>query len=321
MEAFMNWKVAGMACTAIAAVALTGVSATAGANKFTGNVSLAVGQSFEDDDIGFSHSIFDDSFTSITGQAEINVAFTSNLNLQGGFIGTGAFNDDNSNGLNLDRDAGFQGDAHLYWRTDRYAAGVFVGGGVASGANFNNFPFFNAGERTAEYYFVGAEAQYYWKNFTFGVNGGYLDSSTDSMRIAVVGPDPVGDNVFLSDAWFVNGEVRWYASQKFALSANVGYISGEARLGQLDVDTLHWGAKAEYWPEEKEPLSLWIAYEGRTSDFDYAPTYFAADFEKDVHTIKIGVTFHFGVDGTAEENDRGGPAWNTMDYGAIVVGG
>ena len=47
----MNWKMAGMASTAIVAVALTGVSATAGANKFTGNVSLAVGQTFEDDDI------------------------------------------------------------------------------------------------------------------------------------------------------------------------------------------------------------------------------------------------------------------------------
>lgn len=318
----MNWKVAGMACTAITAVALTGVSATAGANKFTGNVSLAVGQSFENDDIGFANSIFDDSFTSITGEAQINVAFTGNLNLQVGFIGTGGFPDQNTNRLALDRDVGFQGDAHFYWRTDRYAVGVFAGGGVAAGANFNGFPFIgNPGERTAEYYFAGAEAQYYWNNFTFGISGGYLDSSTDPLTIAMVGPNPTGDNLFLSDAWFVNGEVRWYASPKFALTANVGYISGEARLGGLDVDTLHWGAKAEYWPEEKEPLSLWIAYEGRNSDFDYTPAYFASDFDKDVHTVKIGVTFHFGVDGTAKDNDRSGPAFNTMDYGAIVVGG
>ena len=149
----MNWKVAGMASTALVAVALTGVSATAGANKFTGQVSLAVAQSFEDDDVPGTQVIYDDSFTSITGEAKINVAFSGNLNLQLGFIGTGSFVDHSTNSLRLDRDAGFQGDAHLYWRTDRYALGVFAGGGVASGANLGGFSTVDA--RSAEYYFAG----------------------------------------------------------------------------------------------------------------------------------------------------------------------
>lgn len=302
----MNWKLAGMACTAITAVALTGVSAMAGANKFTGNVSLAVGQSFEDDDLGtLGSAVFDDSLTSITGEAKLNIAFSSNLNLQLDFTGVGAFSDTNT-GFSLDRDAGFQGAAHLYWRTERYAVGVFAGGGVAS---TETLP-------TGDYYFAGAEGQYYWKNFTFGLRGGYLDSSSD---LPFFVPPTLGDDLYLNSAWFADAEVRWYASQKFALSANVGYISGEAAFDFLDVDVWHWGAKAEYWPEEKEPLSLWVAYEGRTTNFD--PSFTTAEFDKDVHTIKIGVTFHFGVDGTAEENDRGGPAWNTQDYGAIVVGG
>ena len=44
--------------------------------------------------------------------------------------------------------------------------------------------------------------------------------------------------------------------------------------------------------------------------------------EKQVHTVKVGLTIHFGVDeGTSQAQDRHGPAFNTMDYGAIVVGG
>jgi hypothetical protein len=302
MEDFMNWKLAGMAGTALAVVTLSGVSAVAGANKFTGNISLAVGQTFEDDDFGFE--VFDDSFTSIGGSGKINVAFANNINLQLDFAGAGAFTD-TSTGFSLDRDAGFQGAAHLYWRNnDQYAVGVFAGAGVASTEFLPS----------AEYYFAGAQGQYYWKNFTFGVDGGYLDSSAD------VPFGPGGDDVFLNSAWFANAEVRWYATPKVALTANLGYISGEAAFDNLDVDVLHWGAKAEYWPEEKEPLSLWVAYEGRNTNFD--PSFTTTDFDKEVHTVKVGITIHFGVDGGGSQaNDRHGPAFNTMDYGAIVVGG
>jgi len=305
----MNWKLAGMASTAIVAIALTGAAASAGANKFTGNVSLAVGQSFEDDDFGLGPiEVFDDSFTSITGEAKLNVAFSNNINLQLDFTGVGSFVDNPL--ISLDRDAGFQGAAHLYWRTDKYAAGVFGGVGVSSGPDLLFF-----GSPAAEYYFAGVQGQYYWNNFTFGLDGGYLDSSSDDLNFGTS-----GDDLFLNSAWFADAEVRWYASKKFALSANLGYISGEAAFSNVDVDVLHWGAKAEYWPEEKEPLSLWVAYEGRTTNFDVNGS--TIDADKDVHTIKIGVTFHFGVDeGSTQANDRNGPSWNTMDYGAIVVGG
>lgn len=294
----MNWKLAGMAGTALCTLALSGVS-IAGANKFTGNVSLAVGQTFQDDLGG----IFDDSYTSISGDAKLNVAFSNNINLQLNFAGVGSFADESIPGFSLDRDAGFQASANVYYRNDRYAVGLFGGAGISSGAQFGPVD-------DAEYYFVGAQGQYYWNNFTFGLEGGYLDSSAD----VVFGPD----DLFYSDAWFTNAEVRWYATPKFALTANVGYISGEAFNGSADVDTLHWGAKAEYWPEEKEPLSLWVAYEGRTTEADFTP---GPSFDKDTHTVKIGVTFHFGVDGSQQDNDRNGPAFNTMDYGAIVVGG
>ncbi|MFM9864374.1 MAG: hypothetical protein ACKVRO_12275 [Micropepsaceae bacterium] len=293
----MNWKLAGMAGTALSVLALSGVS-IAGANKFTGNVSLAVGQTFQDDLGG----IFDDSYTSISGDAKLNVAFSNNINLQLNFAGNGSFADESNPGLSLDRDAGFQASANVYYRNDRYAVGLFGGAGISSGAEFG--PVDNA-----EYYFVGAQGQYYWNNFTFGLEGGYLDSSADFAG----GPD----DLFLNSAWFANAEVRWYATPKFALSANLGYISGEAAFGNADVDTLHWGAKAEYWPEEKEPLSLWVAYEGRTTEADFNP----GSVDKDTHTVKIGLTIHFGVDGTQQDNDRHGPAFNQMDYGAIVVGG
>jgi hypothetical protein len=297
METSMNWKMAGMAGTALAVVSLTGFTASAGANKFTGNVSLAVGQTFQDDFGG----VFDDSYTSISGDAKLNVAFSSNINLQLDFAGAGSFADDNF-GASLDRDASFQGAAHLYYRNDKYAVGVFGGLGVSSGATF--------GPATdAEYYFAGVQGQYYWNNFTFGVDVGYFDSSADVFG----GPD----DLFYSDAWFTNAEVRWYASEKVTVTANVGYMSGEAFFGGADLDTWRWGAKVEYWPETKEPLSLWVAYDGRNTEADFG----GGSVDKDTHTVKIGVTFHFGVDGTSQDNDRNGPAFNQMDYGDIVVGG
>ena len=64
---------------------------------------------------------------------------------------------------------------------------------------------------------------------------------------------------------------------------------------------------------------FFVAYEGRSSDFNRNGA--GLDRNTDDHTVKIGVTFHFGVDGTSQDNDRNGPAFNTMDYGNIVVGG
>ena len=294
----MNWKVAGMTGTALLTIALSGVGAVAGANKFSGNISLAVGQTFQDDELG----VFDESFASISGESKLNVAFSNNINLQLDFGGVASFAD--SNGFNLDRDAGVQGAAHVYYRNDKYAVGLVGGVGVSSGVTVG------FADSSADYYFVGAEGQYYLNNITIGVNAGYLDSSTDSFGGL--------DDIFLNDAWYVGGEVRYYANDKTTVSANLGYISGEAFGGNLDVDTLHWGAKVEYKPEAKEPLSLWVAYEGRTSEAD---PIVGPSFDKDTHTIKIGVTFSFGADGTKMEQDRSGPSFNQMDYGAIVVGG
>jgi hypothetical protein len=291
----MNWKAAGMAGTALLTIALSGAGAVAGANKFSGNISLAVGQTFQDDEFG---PIFDDSFASLSGETKLNVAFTNNINLQVDLLGVASFAD--SNGPDLDRDSSVQGTAHLYYRTNQFAAGVVGGVGVTSGALMTN----------ADYYFVGVEGQYYMDNITIGLGAGYLDSSADTFGGA--------DDLFVNDAWYVGGEVRYYANEKTTISANVGYISGEANFGDWDVDTIHWGVKAEYRPDVKEPLSLFVAYEGRTSEADDVG---GASFEKDTHTIKVGVTFSFGVDGTKMEQDRSGPAFNQMDYGAVVVGG
>lgn len=303
----MNWKLAGMASTALVTVALTGVSMAAAPSRFTGDISLAVAQSFEDDDFGIQ--IFDDSFTSVQGDARVNIGIGEMTNLQLNFKGTGSFVDDNGF-LAFDREASFQGEAHFYWRTDRWAFGPYVGGGVSSGPDLFIF-----GAPSAEFYFVGLQAQHYWETFTLGLEGGWLDSSNDTSIFLST------DELFLNDAWFVNAEGRWYCSPKFSLAANVGYISGEALTGAIDVTTVHWGAKAEYWPEQNEGLSLWVGYEGRTTEYDFAGGG-GFDPQKDVHTVKVGVTFHFGVDeGNARANDREGPAWNSMDYGAVVVGG
>jgi len=307
----MNWKVAGMAGTALATAALTAVSVTAAPSRFTGDVKLAVSQSWEDDNFGIQ--IFDDSFTSLEGEARVNTGLGGDLNLQLNFKAVGSFTDDNGF-FSFDRDASFQGEADLYWQTDRWAFGPFVGGGVSSGPDLFIF-----GAPSAEYYYVGVQGQYYWETFTLGLAGGWLDSSNDTTILLS------SDEIFLNDAWFVNAEVRWYCSPKTSITANVGYISGEALknfvVGPIDVDTVHWGAKVEYYPDQNEGLSLWVAYEGRSTEYDFPGG--GSDPDKDVHTGKIGVTWHWGVDGNdARSNDRGGgPVWNPYDFGAVVVGG
>src|SRR6185295_2207883 len=158
MEAFMNWKMAGMAGTALTALALTGVSMAAAPSRFSGDISLALGQTFEDDDVSAPIQLWDDSFTSLTGDARVNIAFGGDWNLQLAFKGVGAFTDDNGF-LSFDREASFQGQADLYWRTDRWAFGPFVGGGVSSG------PDLIVASPAAQFVYAGLEAQYYWENF------------------------------------------------------------------------------------------------------------------------------------------------------------
>jgi len=292
MEALMNWKVAGMAGTALLTIALSGAGAVAGANKFSGNISLAVGQTWQDSDFAFGTD--DDSFASIGGSGTLNMPIFSNLNLQLGVLGESAFFDESDN-----RKTGVQFDAHVYTRNDNYAYGLFGGVGTASTVD----------DESADYYYVGAEAQYYRDAFTFGLNGGYLDSSSTGTR----------DDEFLTGAWFANAEVRWYATPKVTVTGKLGYLAGEFDRSRFDQETWNWGMKAEYVPEPKEPLSVWIAYDGHSSEFDrIAP---GADREKDSHTVRVGVTFKFGVEGSQIEQDRSGPAFNQMDYGAIVVGG
>lgn len=307
----MNWKAAGMAGTALLTIAMSGAGAVAGANKFSGNISLAVGQTFGDDDIETGPFEFmDDSFASLTGGAQLNVAFTQNINLQVDLQGVGSFSDTNT-GFSLNRDSSFQAGTHLYWRDTNFAAGVYGGVGVASTGFLP----------TADYVFAGVEGQYYLNDFTLGLSAGYLSSSADAPVLALV--DVTTKNLTLKDAWTVRGEARWYASKKLTITADAGFISGDYADGTADLDVLHWGLKAEYVPEEKEPLTLWVAYEGRSSeaDFNAASVFGAGDVEKDSHTVKVGVTFRFGTEGTVQEQDRSGPAFNQFDYGEIVVSG
>jgi len=288
----MNWKAAGMAGTALLTIAMSGAGAVAGANKYSGNVSLDFGQTWQDSD--FAGVNDDDSFASLGGSAVLNTQIFSALNLQLGVLGDAAFFDQSDN-----RKTGVQFDAHVYTRNDTYAAGLFGGIGTAS----------TVGDDSADYYYVGAEAQYYLDSFTIGLNGGYLDSDSSGTR----------DDEFLTEAWFANAEVRWYATPKVTVTGKVGYLTGEFDRSRYDQETWSWGLKAEYIPDPKDPISLWVAYDGHSSDFDrVAP---GPDREKDSHTVSVGVTFTFGVDGTKMEQDRSGPAFNQMDYGAIVVGG
>jgi hypothetical protein len=101
----MNWKAAGMTGTALLTIALSGAGAVAGANKFSGNISLGVGQTFQDDDYG---PIFDESFASLSGETK---HITQSLSTRGKTIegidvnGTGTITVTDSGAIGVEKDS------------------------------------------------------------------------------------------------------------------------------------------------------------------------------------------------------------------------
>jgi hypothetical protein len=191
---------------------------------------------------------------------------------------------------------------HINWRDlERGLLGVFAGAGDAGGG-------FNPAQRHAVF---GGEAQLYWNQFTFYVQGGY-DTT-------------VGTGPFLSDvnAWFVRGTGRYFLTPNTLLEGTVLYAKGEVEFSSVfgppvavttqDFHTWLWEAKLEH-RFAATPFSGFVKY--RSSETKYDTLLFGGVFNQDFkvtdHRVLVGLRLYMG-ENTLQSNDRHGATLDIID--------
>jgi hypothetical protein len=171
---------------------------------------------------------------------------------------------------------------HWSWRNpQQYLFGLFGGLGDAGGLGL-----FQVSQRHG---IIGAEAQWYWNQFTLYAQGGY-DTTTDSLG-------PV-DSV---NTWFLRGTGRYFINPNFLIEGTVMYANGEIEPvsgSSLGFDTWSWQAKAE-WRLPTAPFSIYAKYQG--SETKYDNTFGKVKDDR----VLLGLKLHMG-DRTLQQTDRAG---------------
>jgi Outer membrane protein beta-barrel domain len=174
---------------------------------------------------------------------------------------------------------------HWSWRNpQQYLFGLFGGVGDAGGADFV--------VDSQRHGLIGAEAQWYWQQFTLYAQVGYdttLNSSSDV------------DN----NAWFVRGTGRYFINPNFLIEGTVMYANGNVDRSSgpsLDFQTWTWSVKGE-WRFATAPFSVFAKYQG--SETSYDDVSFLRDAKVTDHRVLLGLKLHMG-DRTLQQTDRAG---------------
>jgi hypothetical protein len=188
--------------------------------------------------------------------------------------------DDDRRGGNFSSHSYLAG-GHWSWRNpQQYLFGLFGGIGDAGG--------FGISQR---YGLIGAEAQWYWHQFTLYGQVGY---------------DTTLSNNGSSDtnAWFIRGTGRYFINPNFMLEGTVMYANGDVdfNFGSLGFETWTWQAKAE-WRLATAPFSVFAKYQGSETSYDNALG--ARDLKVTDNRVLLGLKLHMG-DRTLQQTDRAG---------------
>jgi hypothetical protein len=178
---------------------------------------------------------------------------------------------------------------HWSWRNpQQYLFGLFGGVGDAG----SNFGFTESSQRHG---IIGAEAQWYWNQFTLYAQGGYdttlgtINSGTDSVN-----------------AWFLRGTGRYFINPNFLIEGTVMYANGRIDFNFGDpsagFQTWTWGVKGE-WRFATAPFSVFAKYQGSETKYDNVGDFFDAKVTD--HRVLLGLTLHMG-DRTLQQTDRTG---------------
>jgi hypothetical protein len=173
---------------------------------------------------------------------------------------------------------------HWSWRNpQQYLFGLFGGIGDAGGGGG-----FSSSQR---YGLIGAEAQWYWHQFTLYGQVGYDTTLTSN-----------GSSD--TNAWFIRGTGRYFINPNFMLEGTVMYANGDIdfNFGQsVGFETWTWQAKAEY-RLPTAPFSVYAKYQGSETSYDR----FFLDLDKVTdHRVLLGLKLHMG-DRTLQQTDRAG---------------
>jgi len=168
---------------------------------------------------------------------------------------------------------------HLSWRSpQQHLFGLFGGVGDAGGSF------------SQRYGLIGAEAQWYWHQFTLYGQVGF-DTTLSS------------NDVSDTSAWFIRGTGRYFINPNFMLEGTVMYANGDIDFNggpSIGFETWTWQAKAE-WRFATAPFSVYAKYQGSQTSYDQ-PFFF--DKVTD-HRVLLGLKLHMG-DRTLQQTDRAG---------------
>ncbi len=135
---------------------------------------------------------------------------------------------------------------HWSWRSpQQHLFGVFAAAGDAGGNGFTS---------SQRHGLIGAEAQWYWNQFTLYAQGGY-----DTMLGNIAGEE------HSVNAWFLRGTGRYFVNPNFLIEGTVMYANGHIDFSTGDpstgFQTWSWQAKAE-WRLPTAPFSIFAKYQG-----------------------------------------------------------
>jgi len=184
---------------------------------------------------------------------------------------------------------------HWNWRSpQQYLFGVFAAAGDAGGAGFTG--------KSERHGLIGAEAQWYWSQFTLYAQGGY-DSTLGTV-------DPVTDSI---NAWFIRGTGRYFVHPNFLIEGTVMYANGSIDFigdPSLGFQTWSWQAKAE-WRFPTAPFSVYAKYQGSQTKFDSSDLFTITGAKVTDQRVLLGLKLHLG-DRTLQQTDRTGATLDIM---------
>jgi hypothetical protein len=180
---------------------------------------------------------------------------------------------------------------HWSWRNPQQSLfGLFAAAGDAGGDGFTS---------SQRHGLIGAEAQWYWNQFTFYAQGGY---DTTLATVDSFGVDSI-------NAWFIRGTGRYFINPNFLIEGTVMYANGnidvnESGFSGVGFNTWTWGVKGE-WRLPTAPFSVFAKYEGSQTKYGSWDFINFASQKTTDQRVLLGLKLHMG-DKTLQQTDRTG---------------
>jgi opacity protein-like surface antigen len=187
---------------------------------------------------------------------------------------------------------------HWSWRSpQQHLFGLFAAAGDTGGEEGITFS-------SQRHGLIGAEAQWYWNQFTLYAQGGY-DTTLGTAS---------NNDVDTINAWFLRGTGRYFVNPNFLIEGTVMYANGhiDRNFGDptLGFQTWSWQAKAE-WRFPIAPFSVFAKYQGSETRYDSSDFDNLASAKTTDHRVLLGLKLHMG-DRTLQQTDRAGATLDVM---------